>query len=448
MSAYFSVKIGLSRRSRKQIALGLCLLIVFGLTLDGCDPDDHHPSPAVTSVPTAAPTASQTAAPTATPTTAPTATPTPGPSPTPIGLSFALVGDDGSGFLNGVQIMQVEDATGTALSTPTQNFVSVPAGDIDGLTLTSDGSRGALIDGSNHVYFFTSELLQGNLTVSPNTVDVSQFGGDGDSIATLTDGDEVVVSAGGTTDLALISDILSGTPVIADRIPTSNLGLEYDGVVISLDSKVMLSRSASGGSIDVYSIAPVSPHPGPIGGTVAFAFTLNQNLTVPQASPDGREGMAISPTDSSRAVIANLDNSAILLTGLPTSPTLGPPVTLPGAASATTLTPDGKFAVVAVAGGLVVLGGVDTGALAQVGGLYSPSFPTPSGSCQLTSPTTLSVTPDGKYIVVIQNCSLQSQSSVGSGVLLTIPITAGVLGSPAGQLNYVVTPSDDQMEIR
>jgi len=71
--------------------------------------------------------------------------------------------------------------------------------------------------------------------------------------------------------------------VVADSIPTSERLVEYDGVVISVDGKVMLSRAGIGGLLDVYSITPVAPHPGPLGGTVAFSFSLAKTLTVPKA---------------------------------------------------------------------------------------------------------------------------------------------------------------------
>jgi hypothetical protein len=361
------------------------------------------------------------------------------------------VGDDGTGFTDGLQVIQVEDTKGNVLPTPQQTFAPLTASDIDGVSLTPDAAHGAVIDGSSKVFFFSLDPSR-TITVLPATVNVSAFGTDGDSVASLPGGDEVVVSAGSATELALISDILSGSPVIAESIATSKRAPEYDGVLISSDGKVMLSRAAATGLLDVYSVAAVTPHPGSLGGTVAFSFTLTNTLTVPplfKASSEtlgGRDGMALSPTDSSRAVVVSSDGSVTLITGLPASPVIGGSLKLASGATSVSISADGKYAIVAVAGGLVVVSGVDTGTLAQVGLVFSPTFSTPAGSCQLTTPATVGVTADGRFVVTIQNCGLtKSSTNVGSGVLLTIPFSGGTLSAPVGQLNFVVTPSDDQI---
>jgi len=358
-----------------------------------------------------------------------------------------VVGDDGTGFVNGLQAATVEDSKGRAIPSPTPTYAPLNAADIDGLSITPDGTHGAIIDGGNSVFFFLSNLSTGSITILPPIVDVSAFGGDGDAIGSLPGGDEVVVSAGGTTNLALISGVLSGNPVIAESIPMGNSNVEHDGLVISSDGQVMLSRAGLGDSLDVYSVSSVPPHPGPMGGTVDFAFTLVKTLTVPTLCCDGREGMAISPADSSRGIVVGNDGSVTLYTGLPSAPVVKSSISLQtNTPVAVTITTDGKFAIVAVSGGLVVIGGVDTGTLAQVGSVYSPTFSTPAGNCTLNSPQTLAVTADGNFVVTIQNCGLTKSSvNIGSGVMLTIPVSSGVLGSPAGQLNYSVTPLDDQL---
>jgi hypothetical protein len=421
------------------------MLIIFPLMLltAGCGGSDNN---ALFIIRTPTPTPTATPSPTPTPTPTPTATPTPTPIPF-VNFGVSVVGDDGSGFTNGLQVMTIEDSKGNPLPTPQSTFAPLSAGDIDGVSITPDGTHGAIIDGGNTVFFFTSDLKTGKITLATPTVDVSAFGGDGDSIASLPGGDEVVVSAGGDTQLALISGVLSGTPVIADAIKTSNMGVEYDGLVISEDGKVMLSRAASGGIVDVYSVTAVTPHPGSMGGTVSFGFKLTKTVKVPVSPFDGREGMGISPTDSTRAVLVGTDGSVDLLTGLPATPTISDSLKLATGNTAVSISRDGKFAIVGTDGGLVVIGGVDTGKLAQVGTLYSPKFTTPAGSCQLTQPRTLGVMADGKFIVTIQDCGLtQSSTNVGRGVLLTVPLSgAGALGAPVGQLNFVVTPFNDQI---
>lgn len=370
-------------------------------------------------------------------------------APTFKNFGVVVVADDGNGFSNGLQVIQIEDTKGKALATPTQKFFPIAnASDLDGQSITPDGTHGAAVDGGNLVYFFESDLKNGTITLSPTTIDVTAYGGDGDSIASLPNGDEVVVSAGGDTTLAQISGVLSGTPVIAEDIATSNQG-EYDGLVISEDGKVMLSRTY-GGVLDVYSIKKVAPHPGSHGGTISYDFTLAKTISsgLPSLCCDGREGMAISPVNSSRAVLAGSDGTVVLLTGLPDNPTVASTLALPSGANAVTISRDGKYAIVATSGGLFVVQGITGGTLSQLGGAYSPTFPIPEGegTCQLSNPETLGVTFDGKYIATIQYCGLtESDTNVGSGVLLTVPFSKGALADPVGQLNYVVAPNNNQL---
>jgi len=232
--------------------------------------------------------------------------------------------------------------------------------------------------------------------------------------------------------------------VVADSIPTSERLVEYDGVVISVDGKVMLSRAGIGGLLDVYSITPVAPHPGPLGGTVAFSFSLAKTLTVPKAL----SGRARKHGDRRipRAVVVGSDGSVTLLTGLPACPIVKSSLKLASASGAVTISKDGKFAIAAESGGLVVIKGVDTATLAQVGSVYSPTFSTPAGTCKPSSAQTLGVMADGKFVVTVQNCGLpKTNANVGAGVLLTIPFSAGTLGAPVGRLNFVVTPGNDQL---
>jgi len=443
------MKTGLFRLTSKSALAAALVAMLFSAA--ACDNDHNHLNfliiPTRTPKPTTAPTTKPTAPPTAKPTPTPTAVPaTPTPSPTPPFVNFgvSVVGDDGNGFTNGLQIMTVEDASGKPLPTPLSTFAPLSAGDIDGLSITADGTHGAVIDGGNTVFFFTSDLKTGKVTLLPATVDVSSFGGDGDSIASLPGGDEVVVSGGGSTQLALVSGVLSGTPTIVGGIDTSKMGVEYDALVISDDGKVMLSRSGTGDVLDVYSIAATTPRS-------PASFTITKTFKAPDIHTlccDGRGGLASSPPDSSRAVLVSNDGTVQLFTGLPAAPVIANSITLTGGAKAVTISRDGKFAIVALGtGGLAVVGGVDTGTLAQVGSAFSPTVTVPGGSCKLDDPSTLGVMADNKFVVAIQDCGLpRSATDVGSGVLLTIPLSpTGALSTPVGQLNFVVTPDNDQL---
>jgi hypothetical protein len=406
-----------------------------------------------------------------------------------INLGFALIGDDGSGQLtNGLQFVQVENSSGVAVPTPTTTFFPITsAPDLDGQALTPDANEGTVVDGSNTVYFF-SGIPQHNVVISPTTVDITAYGGDGDSIANLPSGDEAVASGNGT-QLAVISGILAGTPVVADTIDNANGTYDRDGMVLSNDGKVLLSRGASG--IDIFSIAKVAPHAGSTGqGTTSYDFTLTQTLTSGTSTgistpffEDGRDEMALSPTDSSRAVVGG-ESSAFtpeiqLITGLPSGkatvqalqlrlpafkgrrPAVAreePSHRLPQALTPTvgtdiyavSITPDGTTAYVSTDAGILTISGVKTGTLSQVGGAYAPVITVPGGNCTVEGATSIGVLPDGKYLVADVPCLLTApntnNTTQGTTVLVTIPIGAGgALGTPVGQLNNVVGPFNDQI---
>jgi hypothetical protein len=415
---------------------------------------------------------------------------------TQINLGFALFADDGTAGIgvNGLQFAQIENTSGVALATPTTQFFPISGGDLDGQSLTPDASRGAVVDGSNLVHFF-SGIPQHTVVVASGTVDVTNYGSDGDSIASLPGGDQVVVSADEGGDLAVISGILAGTPAVADTIP--NNGNFRDGLAISNDGSVLLSRGYSG--IDVFKATPAAAHAGSgcnpaCTGTTSFNFSLVKTLasgtTGSVSTPffeDGRDGMAISPSDASRALVVGLtptDTPTIqLLTGLNTSsPTVSSTLALhvprvarllgnateapepsghrrpfaitPSVGTelfAVAITPDGTTGYVSTDAGIITISGINTGTLAQVGSVYSPTLTVQGATCPLTGAQTIGILPDGKYLVAVDKLSCAvaigtTNTTQGPGVLVTIPIGSGnALGAPVGQLIQVVAPSNDQM---
>jgi hypothetical protein len=351
-------------------------------------------------------------------------------------LGVVLMGDDGAGTgscADALQVIHLYDAQGNPLATPTINCLSYPgADDLDGTALTPDGSQGVMVDGGNTVRFF-SGLQTGTVTASATTVDVSAYGGDGDSIAIMPDGDEAVVSADGTcpsglTCLLLISGIVSGNPKPATTITVPD---NRDGVVISNDGQVLLARGDSG--LTVFAIT---------GGTGSYSFTQNGDLPALGSQgtwEDGRDGMAISPADSSRAVVLMPDGSIQLLTGLPSTPTLGTAITpsVSGTMSVS-ITPDGTTAIVGGSTGVSMISGVDTGSLAEVGTVYSPSYTANGGTVNLSAVSTLAITLDDKYVAACD---------ANNSALLVIPITSSGFGAPVGVLTGVAAPSNDQMVV-
>lgn len=394
--------------------------------------------------------------------------PAPGTSTTVANFGLALISDDGYGNPPGqLDVVHLEDSSGNAIPAPTVTAIPYAnAFDLDGAAMTPDGSHGIMVDGGNTLRFF-SGVQTGSPVATAATLDVSSYGGDGDSVAIMPNGDEAVVSADSQNQLVLVSGIISGSPVVASTIATPDY---RDGVVISNDGKVLLARGSSG--LTVYAIAAISPTPGPIGGTIAHSFSKVADLTsVPIPNEDGRDGMAISPVDSSRGVAVGIDTSGnpviAALTGLTGS---APAVQISAirvpamsgrfiprghseqnagrhrAASITgaryvqsvAISTDGKMAFVGTDAGIAVFTGVDTGTLTQIQ-FYAP----PDGTGTLGSINTLGVTLDGKYLVALGHDLATSSNTA----LLTMPISSTGLGAPIGVLSGVPVPDNDQLLI-
>ena len=386
-------------------------------------------------------------------------------------FGIALIADDGRGPGN-LQVVNLYDTTVAPLATPKLNALAFSgASDLDGQALTPDGSQGILVDGGNTVRFF-SGVNTGVPVASLNTVDITSFGGDGDSVAILPNGDEAIVS-GDSTDLLVISGILGGSPKPATTFTAPNV---RDGLAISNDGRALLARGADG--LTAYSITAAAPVTGSLGGTVSHAFTQVADLPslgTGGDQEDGRDGIAFSPNDGSRAVVIG-DSSAgttiSLLTGLGStgSPTVAslrlrlpaarasyprrrehrhsanasgrPHLALTGVArvQSVAITPDGTTAVVGTDAGIVLVSGVNTGALTQVGVPYNPTYTTGGTSQALGLILTLGLTLDGKYVVAITG-------NGASASLLVIPIGPNGLGAPVGQLDGIAPPSNDQILI-
>ena len=356
-------------------------------------------------------------------------------------LGIVLVGDDGGSMADGhygLQVIHLYDSTGALLTTPTITYLDyASASDLDGQALTPDGSQGIMVDGGNTVRFF-SAVQTGVPLASITTVDISSYGGDGDSIAILPNGDEAVVSGDSYTEEVLVSGILSGSPVAAETIPIPS---NRDGLVISNDGTVLLARGSLG--VTVFTVASIAPVAGSIGGTVSHSFTQVANLTAVGYPPgeDGRDGMAMSPIDATKAVV--ITSSTIqLLTALTTTQVVGTAVSLPSGvfAYSVSVSPDGKLAIVGTSTGLLMYSGVDTGTLAQVGSsVYAPSYTLGASTVTMGYVYTLGITLDGKYVVA---------GDATNHALVVVPFTtAGFATAPASALGSVTIPSNDQLLI-
>ncbi|GAC1587889.1 MAG: hypothetical protein NVS3B28_12780 [Candidatus Velthaea sp.] len=382
-------------------------------------------------------------------------------------LGIALIADDGTLSTNGVQVVRLYDAAGNLLSTPTTSLIPYAnQSDLDGAALTPDGSHGVVVDGGNSLGFFNSAQTGNPQPDAKPLLDVSKYGSDGDAVAISPNGDEAVAALEASDkSLLVISGVLSGAPTPATLLTGSTVA---DGLVQSADGTVMLARGSQGTAIDVWSIAPQTPAAGSLGGNLAHRYTLVKTLNGPAAaSGDGRDGMAISPNDSTRALAVGVDASynpvVNLITGLPSSATtiasavLRTPrvasraprsergerapltaITGGGNPTAVAISPDGTYAVVATSAGLVLVNGVNTGTLAQVGSVLQPA-----GASGANDMQTVAFTLDGRYVVTI----VPSKTNSLLGTLLVIPVTSSGFGAIAAQLDGVAYPNNDQLLI-
>ena len=367
-------------------------------------------------------------------------------------LGVALIADDGPGMAdgsNGLQIVHFYDKNGVLLATPVISYLDYSGqGDLDGQAMTPDGSQGIMVDGSNLLSFF-SAVQTGVPIASTATLDITNYGGDGDSVGILPNGDEAVVSGDDPSVLLIVSGIVSGTPVAAETISVPDY---RDGVTVSNDGNVLLARGPTG--LTVFSIADITPVAGSLGGMVSHSYTQVTDMTTMGTDgdiEDGRDGMAVSPTDSSRAIVVFPSTGTVqLITGLPAKPVAGASVTLPTGAFplSVSISPDGKLAVVGtLSQGLFLISGVDTATLTQVGTAYAPTYTLAGQSVTLGSIPTLGITLDGKYVIAADAGDLVNYSVFHNAVVV-IPFTAsGFATAPAAVLDKVAIPSNDQLLI-
>jgi len=340
---------------------------------------------------------------------------------------------------------------------------------------------------------FFSGVQTGSPVVSPVTLDVTAYGGEGDAIADLPNGDETVLSGDSPTKLLVISGILSGSPVEADTISIPN---NRDSLVISNDGKVLLARGPSG--LTVWKINAVAAHLGSLGHIVTHTYTLAKDFATagyPAGShfQDGRGGMAICPSDSTRGIVLNTPatDDVSLITGLPATPKilsvahipLAPParfsfpanlapqlanmhtefLTVSGgnAMGAVSITQGCKFAVIGTANytppttlsgsGLIVLSGISTGTLAQVGTNFNPTITDMDHhAVPLGAIGTLAITLDAKYVGAFRVNPAHAGYDFGlaqlydRGEFFTVAIDSTGHLSIKGQLNNVAIPLNDQ----
>ena len=371
--------------------------------------------------------------------------PAPGTNTTVSNLGIVLMPSDGNTMGNsstGLQAVQFYGSNGNLLQTPTLTNLAFGTDDADAEGLTPDGSMGLVVDGATSAYLFS-----GTQTGSPsaNTTAFDLTGGGNyssynfGSVATLPTGDEAVAAGRSIQQLIVVSGILSGALQIAQGVTVPD---DRDGVVISSDGTVLLARGQTG--LTVFSVAYNA------SATPAYTFTQTVDLPSLGTNPteqatnlftqDGRNGMAISPVDSSRAVIiSRINNTVQMLTGLPNNPVAGSPITLQTGIDprAVAISPDGTLAVVAGAVGMALYGGVNTGNLQQIEYIPDLLYTLNGTTVGFGSLTTVGFTLDGQYIVV---------GDYTNAAVVLVPFSSSGFGTTAaavlGQINI---PDGDQM---
>lgn len=205
---------------------------------------------------------------------------------------------------------------------------------------------------------------------------------------------------------------------------------------------------------------------------VAFSVTPNFNVSPPDyvfcvtaqdtslgtaGTLQGRGAMAISPTDATRALIAQSGatkpGSVTLVTGLPGSIAKGKPVQLGNSPRANSLAihPAGAYAVIGADKGMYVVSGVALGALTPVpqgspssNGPYSPLYRGADGQDHpLTNISSVGFSADGTYVAVMASTTPSSSGGGTNASLVVLPFNTlnGVLSAPVVVDNGLVTPA-------
>ncbi len=188
-----------------------------------------------------------------------------------------------------------------------------------------------------------------------------------------------------------------------------------------------------------------------VGGGYGFRIMAeNPNLgnNPAAANQRGRGAMAFSPTDPSRALVAQAPgtNDVTLVTGLPAALTATYTLTLPSRPHSVAIASGGQMAVVGADNGYYVIGGVNTNVLTLLvptsPGIYGtgtassanqPSYVGADGvTHNLTNITSVAFSADGKYLAVLGSLTANSAGGGANATLVALPFnqSAGASATP------------------
>jgi hypothetical protein len=405
------------------------------------------------------------------PTTNPSATP----FPSTVGVAY--IPDGGNGGPPGLTVAHFQTVTGQFFHYPPQ-FVNFGAS-VRSYHIASDASVALAVEkGGQKATGYA--LLQGVLGAGnsnpvpggpPYDTSVAPTAAPSATIPDVTS-DVVLLTGNAAVGLSMgpKAQGILGVNQPASQTPTFNGFVGYQcgaKSIVPLNGRANITVSTIAiRATGVYSALVRGP-----SDLVVFSITPNFNVAPPDyvfcvtaqdtslgtaGSLQGRGAMAISPTDATRALIAQSGatkpGSVTLVTGLPTSIVKGNPVQLGGSrANSLAIHPAGSYGVIGADTGLFVVSGIASGALTPVpqgspaaNGPYSPLYMGADGQNHaLSNISSLGFSADGTYVAVMASTTPSSPGGGTNASLVVLPFNAlnGVLSAPVVVDNGLVTPA-------
>lgn len=421
-----------------------------------------------------------------------TAAPSSTPTPSTIGVAYLPDGGNGGGF-RGIQFVHFEDTSSNLLPSPA--FAATPpavsfAAPVGPLAFAVDGSVAvaALNDGTafNEIQGMfgvtTANLVPAGLpyltslppspTAAPSVTPPATAAPTSTPQADAVVADVRSVSVFGTSTAAVA--LLQGNPAgllgvsSLTQIPPLFSGFyafnSAGGLATPAPGTHQFIASAAVGAGGTDSVGNAIQGNALVRGTDLLSLQItvvgggygfrimaeNPNLgnNPAAANQRGRGAMAFSPTDPSRALVAQAPgtNDVTLVTGLPAALTATYTLTLPSRPHSVAIASGGQMAVVGADNGYYVIGGVNTNVLTLLvptsPGIYGtgtassanqPSYVGADGvTHNLTNITSVAFSADGKYLAVLGSLTANSAGGGANATLVALPFnqSAGASATP------------------
>jgi hypothetical protein len=316
--------------------------------------------------------------------------------------SGAVVMPNGS---SGVAIVQIEDANGNLLSTPTS--VNLAAAEPVLLVAEPPDFSQGVIAGAQSMQTLNTAASSPQITD-----DVALPSGSGAplSVSVIADTTFSVLQTSQLT--GYLSTCFTGGLHLASQ-PTGQGNPQALAYVVSPDGTGMVAAMATGG----LQFSALSPMTGVHGENIdATIFVPNTTRTV-----TGRGAIAWDP-GSDTVLAGGPDGSLTGVVGLKSAAQANDTMYLPNtpAVASIAFAPSGQYAVVATAAGLfTVTINVSTGTSTVIAGPVDPSYMVNGGQYEIDGAQSIAITADGNYLV-----ALTDEPSATAGTLVAMPIDA------------------------